>query len=222
MEEPPRKKCRHYGLRDLKILVPVVPTKIIAVGLNYADHAAETGAKVPSSPLIWLKSPGSLLPHRGKICVANPKNRTDHEVELTIVIGKHVKNVSVRDAPRAIFGYTVAEDISDRVVQRSECQWARAKSFDTYTPVGPWVDTKFKPASQEISLWLNGERRQHSSLDQMIFKPVELVSFISQNLTLEPGDLILTGTPPGVSPIKSGDHLEACIDGLAPLVNSVR
>ncbi|MBI4179377.1 fumarylacetoacetate hydrolase family protein [bacterium] len=212
---------RRFFLRDLKILPPVVPSKIIAVGLNFADHAAETGSKLPPSPLTWLKSPGSILPPRGKIHIAFPEHRTDHEVELAIVIGKHAKNVSVRAAARAILGYTTAQDISDRTIQRGEGQWFRAKSFDTYTPLGPWIDTEFRPLAQAISLFCNGERRQYSTLDQMIFKPHQLVSFISQSLTLDPGDLILTGTPPGVSPIRAGDHLEARIEGLAPLINSV-
>jgi 2-keto-4-pentenoate hydratase/2-oxohepta-3-ene-1,7-dioic acid hydratase in catechol pathway len=177
---------------------------------------------LPKEPLIWFKTTTSLLPDGGKIEIPFPKHRTDFEAELTIVIGRKIRNVSPTQAARYIFGYTSAQDISDRTIQNAESQWARAKSFDTFTPLGPYVETQINPNGLNIQLFQNGQLRQNSNTAQLIFKPAELVSFISTNLTLLPGDVILTGTPSGVSPIQSGDKLEVRIQGLAPLVNSVK
>ncbi|MDD5141103.1 MAG: fumarylacetoacetate hydrolase family protein [Verrucomicrobiales bacterium] len=214
-----RKATPHKGIRTL---VPVAPTKIIAVGLNYADHARETGKELPKEPLFWFKATTSLLPDGGKIEIPFPKHRTDFEAELAIVIGRKIRNVSPTQAARYIFGYTASQDISDRTIQRAESQWTRCKSFDTFTPLGPLVETKIDPNELNIQLFQNGQLRQNSNTKQLIFKPHELVSFISTNLTLLPGDVILTGTPSGIGPIQSGDKLEVRIQGLAPLVNSVK
>jgi len=209
-------------LKGLRTLTPVVPSKIIAVGLNYADHAAETGKPVPKQPLFWIKATTSLLPDGGKIEIPFADHRTDYEAELCIVMGRRVRNVTPAAAPRYIFGYTSAQDISDRTIQNGESQWTRAKSFDTFTPVGPYVETKLDPRNLNIQLFQNGQLRQNSSTSQLIFDCHSLVSFVSTNMTLLPGDLILTGTPSGVGPIQSGDKLEVRIHGLAPLVNSVK
>jgi 2-keto-4-pentenoate hydratase/2-oxohepta-3-ene-1,7-dioic acid hydratase in catechol pathway len=214
-----RKSTPRKGVRTL---IPVVPTKIICVGLNYADHARETGKELPKEPLIWFKATTSLLPDGGKIEIPFPQHRTDYEAELCIVIGRKIRNVSPTQAARYIFGYTASQDVSDRTIQKSDGQWARAKSFDTFTPLGPFVETKIDPNELNIQLFQNGELRQNSNTKQLIFKPHELVSFISTNLTLLPGDVILTGTPSGIGPIQSGDKLEVRIQGLAPLVNSVK
>jgi 2-keto-4-pentenoate hydratase/2-oxohepta-3-ene-1,7-dioic acid hydratase in catechol pathway len=208
--------------KGVKTLVPVVPTKIIAVGLNYADHARETGKPLPKEPLIWFKATTSLIPDGGKIEIPFPHHRTDYEAELCIVIGRKIRNVSPTQASRYIFGYTASQDITDRTIQNAESQWARAKSFDTFTPLGPLVETMIDPGELNIQLFQNGQLRQNSNTKQLIFKPAELVSFISTNLTLLPGDVILTGTPSGIGPIQSGDKLEVRIQGLAPLVNSVK
>lgn len=208
--------------KGVKTLVPVVPSKIIAVGLNYADHARELGKPLPREPLVWLKAPTSLLPDGGKIEVPFPQHRTDYEAELAVVIGRRIRNVTPTQAPRFIFGYTTAQDISDRTIQNAEGQWSRCKSFDTFTPLGPYVATKIDPNDLNIQLFQNGQLRQNSNTKQLIFKPADLVSFISTNLTLLPGDVILTGTPGGIGPIQSGDKLEVRIQGLAPLVNVVK
>ncbi len=202
--------------------MPVVPSKIICVGLNYADHARETGKELPKEPLIWFKANTSLLPDGGKIEIPFPDHRTDFEAELCIVIGRKIRNISPTQANRYIFGYTASQDISDRTIQKSDGQWARAKSFDTFTPLGPLVETTIDPGALNIQLFQNGQLRQNSNTSQLIFKPAALVSFISTNLTLLPGDVILTGTPSGIGPIQSGDKLEVRIQGLAPLVNTVR
>jgi 2-keto-4-pentenoate hydratase/2-oxohepta-3-ene-1,7-dioic acid hydratase in catechol pathway len=200
----------------------VVPSKIIAVGLNYADHAREVRHDLPREPLIWLKATTSLLPDGGKIEIPFRDHRTDYEAELAIVIGRKIRNVTPESASRYILGYTTAQDISDRTVQKAEAQWARCKSFDTFTPLGPYVETKIDPHDLNIQLFQNGQLRQNSNTKNLIFNCYRLVSFISTNLTLLPGDVILTGTPSGIGPIQSGDRLEVRIQGLAPLVNQVK
>ena len=209
-------------LRDLQIDVPVAPGKLIAVGLNYADHIAEMKRTPLGTPLIWFKAPTSLLPHEGTIEIAFPEHKTDFEVELAVVIGKRTKNVNQAQALDHVFGFTIGEDISDRVLQSSEKQFARAKSFDTYSPVGPFVYAGVDVADLEITLRQNGEVKQQARTSQMIYPVAEIVSFASQSLTLLPGDLIMTGTPSGVGPIKEGDALEARIGDWPPLRNSVR
>src|SRR5947207_706079 len=209
-------------LKGVRTLIPVTPSKIIAVGLNYADHARESGKPVPKEPLIWFKATTSLIPDGGKIEIPFPNHRTDFEAELTIVIGRRVRNVTPAAAARYIFGYTTAQDITDRTIQAAESQWCRAKSFDTFTPLGPYVETKVDPHDLTIQQFQNGQLRQNSNTSQLIFNCYELVSFISTNMTLIPGDIILTGTPSGVGPIQSGDRLEVRIQGLSPLVNTVK
>lgn len=209
-------------LKGVKTLVPVVPSKVIAVGLNYADHARETGKPLPKEPLFWLKAPTSLIPDGAKIEVPFATHRTDFEAELAIVIGRRMRNVTPAAAARYIFGYTAAQDITDRTIQNGESQWARAKSFDTFTPLGPYIETKIDPHDLNIQLFQNGQLRQNSNTSQLIFNCFDLVSFVSTNMTMLPGDIILTGTPAGIGPIESGDRLEVRIQGLAPLVNTVK
>jgi 2-keto-4-pentenoate hydratase/2-oxohepta-3-ene-1,7-dioic acid hydratase in catechol pathway len=208
--------------KGLKTLTPVQASKIIAIGLNYADHAREQNKALPKEPLFWFKAPTSLLPDGGKIEIPFPQHRTDYEAELAIVVGRRMRNVPPATAGRYIFGYTAAQDISDRTIQNSESQWARCKSFDTFTLLGPYVETKLDPHDLTIQLFQNGLLRQNSKTSQLIFNCFELVSFVSTNLTLLPGDVIITGTPSGVGPIQSGDRLEVRIQGLAPLVNTVK
>ena len=162
------------------------------------------------------------LPDGGKIEIPFANHRTDFEAELGIVIGRRVRNVTPAGAERYILGYTPAEDISDRTIQNGESQWTRAKSFDTFTPLGPYIETKIDPHDLNIQLFQNGQLRQNSNTSQLIFNCYQLVSFISTNMTLLPGDVILTGTPSGVGPIASGDRLEVRIQGLVPLVNTVK
>jgi len=208
-------------LEDVVVDLPVAPSKLIAVGLNYADHIAEMKRTPLGTPLIWFKAPTSLLPHKGTIEIAFPEHKTDFEVELAIVIGKRTKNVSFERALDHVFGYTIGEDISDRDLQSSEKQFARAKSFDTYSPVGPFVYTDVDVSDLPITLRQNGEVKQQARTSQMIYSVAEIVSFASQALTLLPGDLIMTGTPSGVGPIKAGDELEGRIGDWPPLRNRV-
>jgi 2-keto-4-pentenoate hydratase/2-oxohepta-3-ene-1,7-dioic acid hydratase in catechol pathway len=210
------------GRRDLEIGVPVSPSKLIAVGLNYAEHIAEMKRTPLGTPLIWFKAPTSLLAHKQDIEIAFPEHQTDFETELAIVIGARAKNVSVEQARDFIFGYTVGEDISDRDLQKSEKQFSRCKSFDTYTPIGPFVYSNVDVADLEITLRQNGDVKQRARTSQMIYSVADIVSFASQNLTLLPGDVILTGTPSGVGPIRAGDELEARIGDWPALLNRVR
>ena len=208
--------------KGVRTLVPVAPSKIIAVGINYLDHAREMGRALPKEPLIWLKATTSLIPDGAKIEIPFAGHRTDYEAELAIVIGRKIRNVTPSAASRYILGYTAAMDITDRTIQAAESQWARAKSFDTFTPLGPYVETKIDPHELTIQLFQNGQLRQNSHTRQLIFDCFKLVSFVSTNITLLPGDVILTGTPGGIGPIQGGDKLEVRIQGLAPLVNTVK
>ena len=209
------------SLGEMTIDLPVAPGKVIAVGLNYRDHIREMQRTEIGSPLIWFKAPSSLLPHEGTIQIAYPEHKTDFETELAVVIGRLTKNAAAAQALDHVFGYTIAEDISDRDLQKSEKQFSRCKSFDTYTPVGPFVYTEVETDDLEISLRQNGEVRQHARTSQMIYSVAAIVSFASQELTLFPGDLILTGTPSGVGPLSPGDELEARVGDWAVLRNRV-
>ncbi len=208
-------------LASLDVDLPVAPSKLIAVGLNYADHIAEMKRTPLGTPLIWFKAPSSLLPHNGNIEIAFPEHQTDFETELAIVVGRRAKNVSAEQAPDFVFGYTIGLDISDRDLQKSEKQFGRCKSFDTYTPIGPFVYTDVEVRDLPVELRQNGEVRQEARTSQMIYSVADIVSFASQSLTLMPGDVILTGTPSGVGPIRAGDELEARIGDWPPLRNRV-
>ncbi len=208
-------------LRDLRIDLPVAPGKLIAVGLNYSDHIKEMQRTELGTPLIWLKAPTSLLAHEGTIEIAFPEHKTDFETELAVVIGTKAKNVTPERGLDYVFGYSIGEDISDRDLQKSEKQFARCKSFDTYTPLGPFVYRNVDVTDLPITLRQNGEVKQQARTSQMIYSVADIVSFASQAMTLLPGDVILTGTPAGVGPIQAGDQLEATIGDWPPLRNRV-
>src|SRR6266436_736690 len=208
-------------LADVDVDIPVAPSKLIAVGLNYADHIAEMRRTPLGTPLIWFKAPTSLLPHNGTIEIAFPEHQTDFEVELAIVIGALAKDVPTKRALDHVFGYTIALDVSDRDLQKSEKQFGRCKSFDTYTPVGPFVYSDVDVSDLPIELRQNGEVRQQARTSQMIYSVAEIVSFASRAMTLMPGDVILTGTPSGVGAIRAGDELEAKIGDWPLLRNRV-
>jgi 2-keto-4-pentenoate hydratase/2-oxohepta-3-ene-1,7-dioic acid hydratase in catechol pathway len=209
------------SLGEVQIDLPVAPSKLIAVGLNYAEHIAEMKRTPLGTPLIWFKAPTSLLPHEGTIEIAFPEHQTHFEAELAVVIGARAKNVSIETALDYVFGYTIGQDISDRDLQSSEKQFARAKSFDTYTPIGPFVHQAVDVSDLELSLRQNGTVKQQTRTSRMIYSLPEIVAFASQGLTLLPGDVILTGTPAGVGPIQEGDELEVRIGDWPPLRNRV-
>ncbi len=203
--------------------VPATPSKIVGIGRNYADHAKELGNAVPEEPLLFLKPPSSLLADGGTVIYpAHMSALVHHEAELGVVIGRTCRNVSESEARDFILGYTLVNDVTARDLQRKDVQFTRGKGFDTFCPVGPWVDTEFEPDAQRISLTVNGELRQDGHLDQMIFKVPALVSYVSKIMTLERGDIIATGTPSGVGPLVPGDIVVVSIDGLGSLTNTVR
>lgn len=206
----------------VKLLAPCSPSKVIAVGLNYRDHAQELGLPVPDAPVIFLKPPTAVIGPGDAIRCPEASSRVDYEAELGIVIKDRAKDIRPEDARRHILGYTCANDVTARDLQKKDGQWTRAKSFDTFCPVGPWIETGLDPDDLLVESYLNGERRQSSRTSQFIFKAGVLVSFISRVMTLYPGDLIITGTPAGIGPMKPGDEIEVRIEGIGSLKNTVQ
>ncbi|MFH1736496.1 MAG: fumarylacetoacetate hydrolase family protein [Actinomycetota bacterium] len=216
-----RETGERFLLTDVTLLAPCVPTKVVAVGLNYTDHAAELSMDIPDEPILFLKPAESVIGPGERIIYPAASQQVDYEAELGIVIKKTAKNISEDNTSGYILGYTCANDVTARDLQRKDGQWTRAKSFDTFAPIGPWIDTEFDPSDAVVEARLNGQAKQSSSTADMIFSVPRLVSFISDVMTLNPGDVIMTGTPPGVGPMKSGDTIEIAIEGLGVLVNKV-
>lgn len=207
---------------EYELLPPCKPSKIIAVGLNYKDHAEEFGKPVPEEPVIFLKPPSSIIGHGDAIVYPAQAQRVDYEAELAVVISRRCRNVSANEAADCILGYTCANDVTERVFQRQDGQWTRAKGFDTFCPVGPFISTDVNPYDGlRIASRVNGTVRQQSTTSRMIRGAYELVSFISGIMTLRPGDIILTGTPSGVGELNPGDTVEIEIEGIGVLSNSV-
>jgi 2-keto-4-pentenoate hydratase/2-oxohepta-3-ene-1,7-dioic acid hydratase in catechol pathway len=208
-------------LSQVRLLPPIVPGKIVCVGRNYVEHAKEHHAPVPEIPLLFLKPPSSLIGIEDTIVLPPQSRQVEHEGELCVVIGKRGRWIEAADAARHILGFTIANDVTARDLQRTDNQWTRAKGFDTFCAIGPWVDTEFDPTDALISVHVNGVMRQMGSTSEMVFKVEHLIAFISTVMTLEPGDLILTGTPAGVGPLVHGDRVEVSIRGLGTLSNPV-
>jgi len=205
-----------------RLLAPVIPTKIVAVGRNYADHAEEMGSDVPESPVIFMKPPTSVVGPLHPVRLPAQSEEIHHEAELAVVIGKVTRNIRIEDLGPHILGYTAANDITARDLQRSDGQWTRAKGFDTFCPLGPAIDTDVDPAEGlAVTARVNGDVRQAGSTADLVFGVGELVSFISSVMTLLPGDVILTGSPAGVGPIIPGDRVEVEVEGIGVLVNPV-
>ena len=210
------------GLGDVKLLAPVIPrSKVVCVGKNYADHAAEMGGEVPKEPIIFLKPNTSVIGPKDVIRWPIQSNRVDYEAELAIVISRICKDVPKEKANDVIFGYTVANDVTARDIQKSDGQWTRAKGFDTFCPIGPWIDTEFRPTSQRITTMISGETRQDATLNQMVFDIPTIIAFVTSVMTLLPGDLILTGTPSGIGPLTPGEDVVVSIQDLGELRNEV-
>lgn len=201
--------------------VPTAPTKIICVGLNYRQHAEEMGKALPSAPLLFMKPLSALLAQYGTILRPPESNEVHYEAELAVVIGKHAKRVAKEDVHHVIAGYTLINDVTARDIQRHDVQYTRGKSFDTFAPVGPCVQTIFDPSKASIRCRVNGELRQESPLSDMVFSVPEIVSYISHMMTLEPGDIIATGTPSGVGELHDGDVVEVEIEEIGILKNTV-
>jgi 2-keto-4-pentenoate hydratase/2-oxohepta-3-ene-1,7-dioic acid hydratase in catechol pathway len=211
-----------FDLDSVRLLAPVLPrSKVVCVGKNYADHAAEMGGEVPQEPIIFIKPNTSVIGPGDLISWPRISERIDHEAELAIVISKICKEVPRERADDVIFGYTIANDVTARDLQSRDGQWTRAKSFDTFCPIGPWIDTDYSPADQLITARVNGDLKQSAPLSDMVFDIPTIISFVTEVMTLLPGDIILTGTPSGVGPMTAGGSVEVAIEGLGLLRNRV-
>lgn len=209
-------------LADVKLLAPSWPGKIVCVGRNYIEHAKELGNDVPKIPLIFLKPPSSIINPGDEIILPSQSKQVEHEAELVVVIGKRGRHIPVEEAKNYIFGYTIGNDVTARDLQRTDDQWTRAKGFDTFCSFGPWIDTDFNISDALITCKVSGQPRQMASTHDMVFSVPTLVAFISSVMTLEPGDLIFTGTPAGVGPLEDGNEVIVEIEGLGVLKNPVR
>ena len=211
-----------YSLDDVNILPPVQPSKVVCVGLNYQDHAQELNMDLPEEPILFIKPPTTVIGPDNPIIYPPQCHQLDYEAELAVVIGRETRFTSKNDARDHIAGYTILNDVTARDLQRKDGQWTRAKSFDTFCPIGPWIETDMDPSHQDISLKLNGEVKQNSNTENMIFSVEELVEFISHIMTLNQGDIIATGTPPGVGSMNVEDIVEVKIEGIGTLSNKIK
>lgn len=209
-------------LEQIRFLPPVEPSKIICIGRNYVAHAKEHEAEVPDLPLIFLKPPSSVIGTGESILLPPQSQRVEHEAELGVVIGKRGRWIQPENALEYVLGYTIANDVTARDLQRRDGQWTRGKSFDTFCPLGPWIETEFDPADAMVTCHVNGEMRQMASTRDMVFNVRQLIAFCSSIMTLEPGDLLLTGTPAGVGALLPGDVVEVTIEGIGKLSNPVK
>ena len=213
---------REYDMSQVKLLAPVVPTKVVAVGLNYRGHATELEYELPEEPKIFLKPATAVIGPEELIIMPLRSRRVDYEAELAVVISKKCSHVSERDALAYVLGFTCLNDVTARDLQKLDGQWTRSKSFDTFCPIGPWIETDMKYDNAAITARLNGRVCQSARTSDMIFNAARLVSFISGMMTLLPGDVIATGTPEGIGPMKPGDTIEIEIEGIGILRNRTR
>lgn len=207
-----------------RLVAPLDPGKIVCVGLNYLDHVTERDANrsVPEEPVLFMKPPSSVIGPGETIRIANPGNQTDYEAELALVVGRTARDVSQANWRAYVAGFTCANDVSDRTLQKKDGQWVRAKGFHTYCPVGPWIETELDLSQAVVQSRLNGELRQNQAVSTMLFPIPLLVEYISHIMTLDPGDLILTGTPFNVGPMTAGDEIEVSVSGIGTLANRVQ
>ena len=211
-----------YGLDEAKLLAPCTPSKLVCLGVNYRSHALETGLPIPSVPLIFLKPPTAVIGHEDKIVLPRlERRRVDYEAELGIVIGRRTKEIPKEQAKDCVLGYTCFNDVSERYAQKYDGQWTRCKGYDTFAPIGPWIETEVDPDDLKVESYLNGEVRQSARTSDLIFGIADIVSFISGIMTLLPGDIIATGTPSGIGKMKPGDVIEIKIEKIGTLKNYV-
>ncbi len=212
---------RVYPLEKVRLLAPCLPSKIICLGVNYRPHAQELAHGLPTSPLIFLKPPTAVIGPDEPIVLPRNWKRVDYECELAVVIGKKAKYVPEEEARKYVLGYTCFNDVTERQLQKEDGQWTRAKGFDTFAPVGPWIETSVEPDDLKLETYLNGELRQSGRTSELIFGISRLISFISGIMTLLPGDIIATGTPAGIAPMQPGDVVEIKIENIGVLRNPV-
>lgn len=209
------------NLSDVELLAPVNPSKIVCIGMNYSAHAAEIAQDVPDEPLMFFKPSSAIVGPGQAIILPHQSNQVELECELTIVVGKTAKNVPIEKVGEHILGFTISNDVTARDLQFSDLQWARSKAFDTFCPMGPWIETEFDPEDSRLESRVNGQIRQQAQTTDMNFGVYELFSYVSHNVTLNPGDVILTGSPAGLSKIERGDSIECEIQGIGILSNPV-
>ena len=220
--ENPIPTGRQVNLSEVRLLAPVIPSKVVAVGRNYVAHAEELGNEVPEEPLIFLKPSTSVIGPGDPVPLPPQSRRVDHEAELAVVMGRVCRGVAEDEAPKFVLGYTCGNDVTARDLQERDDQWTRAKGFDGFCPLGPWVETELDPSDLEVACRVNGEVRQSGRTSAMAFSPPGLVSYVSQVMTLLPGDVILTGTPAGIGPLSAGDQVEVEVEGIGVLANPVQ
>jgi 2-keto-4-pentenoate hydratase/2-oxohepta-3-ene-1,7-dioic acid hydratase in catechol pathway len=208
-------------LHQVRLLAPVVPGKIICVGRNYAEHAKEQGFEVPEIPMLFMKPPSSVIGPGDEIVLPPQSRQVEHEGELAVIIGRQGRWIAAEEALEYVLGYTVANDVTARDLQRRDGQWTRGKGFDTFCPLGPWIETELIPSDVLVQTRVNGEMRQMASTREMMFPVEQLIAFITSVMTLMPGDLILTGTPAGIGPLQPGDTVEVTVEGVGSLSNPV-
>ena len=206
---------------EVRLLAPVLPTKVIAVGRNYAEHAREMGGEVAPEPVIFLKPSTAVIGPDDPIVYPTDVNRVDYEGELAVIIGKLARRLDEADAMQAVLGFTCANDVTARELQKLDGQWARAKGFDTFCPLGPWIETDLDSSDLGLRTLVNGEARQSSRTSMLEHGVADLLAFVSSVMTLIPGDVLLTGTPAGVGPLEVGDRVEVEIEGIGVLANPV-
>ena len=211
-----------YLLSEVDLLAPVSPSKIVAIGWNYEGHIREMGNPYPSEPLIFLKAPSAMIGHKAPILLPPESERVDFEGELAIVMGRRCRRIDRDQARGSIFGYTALNDVTARDLQKKDRQFSRAKSFDTFCPTGPWIQTELDPTAVRVMTHLNGEPRQDDNTTTMLFDPYYLVEYVSAAMTLNAGDIIATGTPSGVGPLSPGDEVTVTIEGIGALSNVVK
>lgn len=216
-----RRGATQIPWEQARMYAPVLPGKIVCVGRNFAAHAEEHGAEVPEIPLIFLKPPSSVIGPGGTITLPPQSKQVEHEAELAVVIGRRGRWVGLEEARGYVLGYTVANDVTARDLQRRDGQWTRAKGFDTFCPLGPWIETEFDDADVLVTAHVNSEMRQMASTRDMVFTVPQLIAYVSSVMTLEPGDVLLTGTPAGVGPLADGDLVEVSVEGIGSLRNPV-
>jgi 2-keto-4-pentenoate hydratase/2-oxohepta-3-ene-1,7-dioic acid hydratase in catechol pathway len=209
------------AIKEVKLLAPTLPSKIVCIGMNYAAHAAEIKQDLPEEPLMFFKPNSTVIGPGDAVMLPRQSSKVELEIELAIVIGKLTKDITREQAADHIWGFTIANDVTARDLQFSDLQWARSKGFDTFCPLGPWIETEFVPDDQMLESRVNGEERQRGLVTDMINDPYSLVAFVSENVTLLPGDVIITGSPSGVSGIVHGDVIECEIEGIGTLINPV-
>jgi len=209
------------NISSVHLLAPIVPSKIICVGRNYVEHAREQNVDLPETPQIFLKPPSAVIANDENIVIPPQSQQVEHEAELVIVIGKQGRWIPVEEGSKYIFGFTIGNDVTARDLQHKDLQWTRGKGFDTFCPLGPWIETELDPADSLITCRVNGELRQMGSTREMVFSVNHILAYVSTIMTLEPGDAIFTGTPAGIGPLTKGDTVEVSIEGIGVLRNPI-